>query len=356
MSAPETTRAQGADTPPRTRLRSGAREAGAIPLVKPRRAEPFTADEARALVQARALARDPVTAGGLTPLALESPATTLTSTSRTTASTVKPQREPGRPIARQFASHATPHMRLANKLANFRPAEPLTAEELLLLHDVVPPSFAQQFTSFLADLRASPRMLTPGAIQNITNGYSLLKVCAVNTDPAPTAKAVEDVTWSMRYVTMPCVPGMSMAISVSLVVDTGAIVNCLSLAFYRKYAPLLHAQGVRSVQPAADPAATIVAVDSTQLAVQTVLLGVPFTIGGRDYLANFLLVDGLVATPFLLGGPWLHATSCDIHYSSNVLVLPPTAAHRRCELPFTITTTSFSRTGTLLSPPCDAGS
>lgn len=257
-------------------------------------------------------------------------------------------------MARHFASHATPHLRLATKLASFRPSEPLTADELLLLHDVVPPTLVSQFKAFLAELRASPRMLTPGAIQHITDSYSLLKVCSAQTSVPRSAPCTETVTWSMRYVTMPAVTGMSTSISVSLVVDTGAIVNCLSLAYYNKYRDILHAQGVRAVQPANDPSATIVSVDSTQLAIQTVLLGVPFTIGGRDYISNFLLVDGLVSTPFLLGGPWLDGTSCDVLYSSKMLVLPATTVHRRCELPFTLTATSFSRTGSLLSPRTDA--
>jgi hypothetical protein len=218
----------------------------------------------------------------------------------------------------------------------------------MLFHEVLPPKVASDFAAFLAELREAPRLLPAAAVQSITDAFPSLAVHAVQLSSIePTVLSHE---WNMRYVTMPQVTGMSSKILSKFVIDTGAIVNCMSLDYYTRYAPLLEASGSRAVQPTLDPTTDIVAVDSSPLAIQTIVMDVPFTLGGRKFVSHFLLVSGLVATPFLLGGPWLATSKCDIHYSSQMLVLPPTDSHKRCELPFVVRDQRIARTGTYCAP------
>jgi hypothetical protein len=224
----------------------------------------------------------------------------------------------------------------------------MSLEEHMLLQEVLPSEFATQFSAFLAKLRDSPRLLTPGAIHNITDQYPVLRVLALQQRDLPPLGATEH-EWHMRYVTMPQVEGSSTNIAVKFVIDTGAIVNCMSVEYYKTYSKLLTKAGARAVQPVSNAATDIVAVDSSPLSLQTIVLDVPFILGGRKFISHFLLIASLSSTPFLLGGPWLKVARCDILYSSNALVLPASESLKRTEIAFVQRDERILRRGSLLS-------
>jgi hypothetical protein len=253
-------------------------------------------------------------------------------------------------VQRSYASHTPARTRLANKIAGFRPADAFSVEELLLLQEVMPADFAKQFAAFLQQLRDSPRMLTRDAINNITQEYPILRVCAVQMSPQLPAASSDAHTWQMRYVSMPKISGSSTEVMSCFVIDTGAIVNCMSVEYYAAYKPLLDAVNARSVQPVLDPS-SIVSVESSPLSIQTIVLDVPFTIGGRKYVSPFLLVDGLIHTPFLLGGPWILTAQCDILYTCRTLRLAATDKHKQCDIPFVLCDEKITRVGALLTTP-----
>jgi hypothetical protein len=354
---------------PHADLISAPRRTRGTSLVKPRQAEAYTEDEARAASRRLRAGdiRHPSARGNLdtirvrarTHVSLPS-APAQSDAIADAADIVLPHgvlphipahtsmaRVPLRPAQRSFANYTPVRVRVANKLAGFRPPEPFTAEELMLLHEVVPSDFAAQFSAFINELRETPRMLTPTAIQNITNSYDLLRVCSVQrADSAVDAGGV--VHWDMRYVTMPRFLGSCINIQSTFVVDTGAIVNCMSVAYYAAYKDILHLQGVRAVQPVRDAAADIVSVEETALTLQTVLLDVPFAIGNRRFSSHFLLIDGLQRTPFMMGGPWLRTTKCDVQYSSSTISFGATDKLPACVVKFDLTEEKLPRVGSLI--------
>ena len=358
---------------PRADLPTPARRSRATSLVKPRQAEAITEDEARATLSRlrsgdichpsarstsntiRVNLRAPI------PLPAVPRAAGADVTEDVPPSKILPDapahavvpRAPLRPAQRSFANYTPVRVRVANKLAGFRPPEPFTAEELLLLHEVVPTDFASQFSAFLQELRNTERMLTPVAIQNITNTYDLLRVCSMQRGDQLTLPSGGLVNWDMRYVTMPrflgsCVTMGLAKVQCTFVIDTGAIVNCMSSAYYNAYKDILTLQGVRAVQPVRDAAADIVSVEETALSVQTVLLDVPFSIGSRRFSSHFLLIDGLRRTPFMMGGPWLRATKCDVQYSTSTITFGATDKLAACVIKFDLTDEKLSRVGSLL--------